>query len=385
MKVFEIATYNLKQVLFKDTKVYLEDLLAQLGIGYADVSFCFSSDRDGVMCDKAIKQFPGLAVYKQYYEEPQRHGAPTSDYRLSSIRQNENGDIALYIDHSHQADLDALLKKIPHPINCGFMNVMLDHVDWNGNGHQTACFTPNARGERAPYARFSTYYSNSIRFFKEFDYGTKRNMVTIMLDRTGDDAELSPRPTAFEEMGKQLGKPMHTELKCVFDEEERTALASAHTTVKQMIDKQAYADLFAAFDTRQPRTPEEINRWVTEELTPLQGVSPKTIFNPIAKKQGYRWVRSSAGEYLFRKKLTNLHQWEVCMRIKPFTSRVEATVTAFGYNFHHLLATAPATLLHEEAELSAYAEKVFAMAAATEQQYSATLSSLYGKTPDWFE
>lgn len=384
MRVFEIITYNLKQIAFKDTKAHLDDMLHNFGVEYTDVAFCFSSDKDGAMCDKVIKQFPHLATYKQHYEEPQQYGEPLSDYRLTSIFKKESGDIALYIDRSHRDDIDSLLKKIPRPIHFGFMNVMLDRVSWYGDGVQSPCFTPNALGERAPYSRFSTYYSNSIRFFKEFDYGTKLNIVEIMIDRTGTDVSLLPRPEAFEEICRQLGKPLKTELKCVFDEEERTALSSAHATVKQMIDKQAYTDLFAAFDTELPHKPEAINRWVTEELTPLQGVSPKKIFSAIAKKHGYRSVRSSTGEFVFEKVLADHHKWEVCLLIKPFTSRVEAKVSVFGYNFNHFLATAPATLLHEESELTAYAENVFEMAHTTEDQYSSTLSSLYGKTPDWF-
>lgn len=101
------------------------------------------------------------------------------------------------------------------------MGVVLDNISWDQETERKPIFTPNALGSIVPSHRFCTYYSNSIRFFKEFDYGNKLNLVELMVERTGDFTQLSSLPPAFGKICACLGKPMDRELKCVFSAEEK--------------------------------------------------------------------------------------------------------------------------------------------------------------------
>ena len=80
MRVYEKITYNLKEIRFKDTKEYVDGLLAELGIGYTDIAFLFTGDSVGTICNKAIKQIPTLAPYyhicpvgARYSQSPEEH------------------------------------------------------------------------------------------------------------------------------------------------------------------------------------------------------------------------------------------------------------------------------------------------------------------------
>ena len=81
----------------------------------------------------------------------------------------------------HKEDFDALLKKIPNPINFGFMGVVLDNVDWYDTASQKSDLFLQYDKHDIYDHKFNYYFSNSIRFFKEFDFGNKLNLVEIMI------------------------------------------------------------------------------------------------------------------------------------------------------------------------------------------------------------
>lgn len=85
MHVFEILTFNLKNIRFKDNKDYFDSLLKDFDISYSDIAFCFTSDHDGKISERVVKQFPELKPYRKYYEETDMLGRIDSDFHLSSI------------------------------------------------------------------------------------------------------------------------------------------------------------------------------------------------------------------------------------------------------------------------------------------------------------
>lgn len=50
MQIFEIFTYNLKDIRFKNTKDFFDILLESLNLKYSEIMFCFTSDLEGNNC-----------------------------------------------------------------------------------------------------------------------------------------------------------------------------------------------------------------------------------------------------------------------------------------------------------------------------------------------
>lgn len=383
MQVFDVYTYNLKQIRFKDNKEYIDGLLNELGLKYTDVGFCFWSDHDGSQCDKAIKLFENLSGYKkpEYTEE----GNYLRGYRLSSVSEDENGRINMHVDPSHVDDFSGLLKKIPRPINFGFMGVLLDNIDW-GDGDSKPCFTPAASGKIVVDShRFFSYYNNGIRFIKEFDYGNKLNIIEAFVERKGDFEKLSPRPQGFEDFCERLGKPIAKSTRCIFDDQERARWARAKETIDCFINRGEYDHLFAEFKRDYPKTTQGMMQEVMDSLVPIQGFSPKKIFTAVAKKHGYRYNGCINGRYELKKVNEYNHTTAVAFFVIPFSSSVFAEISVQGYNFHLFAASLPEAILDGEAQFEGYAKKVFEIADEIDKKLTEPLFEHYGKTPDWYE
>lgn len=372
MRVYEVCFYNLKQIRFKENKEFFEGLLRDFGYSYTDIAFTFQYGP----CEKVAKFFPELNQYKRHYD----HIELSSNDLYSSVFADENDNVSLHIDHDHHASFGLLLKKIPNPINFGFMGVALDNVNWYGDEAQNSVF-PKHKSSLVGDSRFRGYYSNSIRFYKEFDYGNKLNVVDIMIDRTGEANGLRPYPARFEELLSTLGKPKSKELKCIFDETERLRLDAQRERIRGLTkEKEAF------YNEKYQCFPQETGMldWAIANNTPIKGFSPKTVLNGCAKGTGYRYAGFQDGSYRFHKTDTNNHLFRVEFDTGAFSSRVAASVWAIGYNFEHELCQTTVITVKEEADLLAYAKMVFETAAQMEADWSDELLASYGKTPDWF-
>lgn len=370
MRVYEVIWYNLKQIKFKENKEFFESLLRDFGLSYTGVAFTFTCGPSRAKVDKA---FPELRTYKQYndfYHED----------IYSSVFVDENDNASLYIDEAHCASFSALLQKIPNPINFAFMGVMLDNVNWYGDEAQNAVFSKPKRSIMGDDC-FHSYYSNSIRYVKEFDYGNKLNLVKIYIDRTGDADALRPYPERFEEFLSKLGKPESKELVCVFDEEERLRLEDQYQRIRgRSREKEAsYTERYQCF-------PKEtgILDWAIANSTPIKGFSPKTVLSGCAKGTGYRYAGFQYGSYRFHKINANHHLFRVEFDTGAFSSHMFASVWAIGYNFEHDLCRITEITVNNENDLLAYAKMVFETAAQVEKDWTDELFAAYGKTPDWF-
>lgn len=384
MQVFDIYTYNLNQIEFKDNKAYFDCLLNELGLGYTDIGFCFRSDFDGSLCEKAVKQFQNLKQYKKYFAESELYFKSAPEYQLSSISV-EDGRIHLHIDRTHSEDVSRLLKKVPRPINFGFMGVILDNIRWSDHFDSKPCYKPNTVDRIAIDHRFTNYYSNSIRFIKEFDYGNKRNLVEVLLERAGDFEQLASRPQKFEAFCARLGKPMSKRTVCVFDDEETAKLQMANEAIKQSIHKNEYDELFIEFKRDYPKTSQGITQEVMDSLVPIQGFSPKKIFTSTAKRHGFRYRNCINGQYELKKVNIYNHTIKVSFMTRPFSSVLDAEIGMCGYNFHFYMAYFPQIVADSEAQVELYTKKVFDVADEIEKKFTEQLFLYYGKTPDWYE
>ncbi len=382
MQVFDIYTYNLNQIKFKDNKDYFDCLMNELGLEYRDIGFCFRSDSDGSICDKVIKQFKNLSQYKKYFKRSELYFKSMPEYQMSSVSVDDKGIINLHIDRNHSDDLSCLLKKVPRPINFGFMGVILDNINWNNNFDSKPCFDPNTT---VLDHRYTYYYSNSIRFVKEFDYGNKLNLIYILLERNVDFEKLAPCPQKFEDFCARLGKPMYKKTICVFDDDENAKLKTANEAIEQSINKNEYYDLFIEFKRDYPHNSQGIAQEVMDSLTPIQGLSPKKIFTNIAKKHGFRYRKCVNGQYELEKFNLYNHKIKVLFLTQPFSSLFFAEICVCGYNFNFHVADLPEVIVDNDSQVELYAKKVFEVADQIEKKFTEKLFLSYGKTPDWYE
>lgn len=380
MRVFEFFNYNLKNIRFKENKDYIDSLLCKLGIEYTDIGFCFWGDDNGELCDKAIKYFPSLTEYKQY-EEPSKYYPGSSEKRcFSSMCDLGEEGVSLCVKKEQKDSVASLIKKIPNPINFPFMGVLLDNVNWYGAEceNQKPAFTRNKYGFQDH--EFSSYFSNSIRFFKEFDFGNKYNPISLVIERLSDGDDLVPHPSTFAEVVNMLEKPVSRYFKCYFTDEERKHLEDMKGRVSAFIaiKKELYRFSLPEIET------EPINN-LEDYITPVSGFSPKAAFSKAARKFGYKYISYSHGQYIYRKADENNHTFEVEFLNIPLSVIFEASVGARGFNFSHTLFSAERVTLDEVSKAELFAEKVFEAADKMEKACGEELLSAYGKTPKWFE
>ncbi len=384
MQVFEVFYYNLNQLKFKDNKVFFENLLKKLRLKYTDIAFLFSSDQTGEICERTIKLFPVLKEYRHFYAESELYFRSMPNYCFSSVDIDENKKISLHINKQHNEDFSALLKKIPKVINYGFMGVVLDKVNWYGNEAQKPAFFQCSNSSVFNDHNFNSYYSNSIRFVKEFDYGNRYNPVKIMIDRTDTLKRLRPYPDTFKDFILELGKPLSRDLKCVFDSKEREVWRKAAETIKELSAKDDYSNLLIEFKNDLLKTQQETEDYLMYSITPIKGISLKSILGKFARKNRYSYISCTNGCYQYQKVNENNHTILVEFMHIPFSSLVDGSVSIMGYNFVHHLCKLPRLVVKDKTFVEKYAEKVFEAAVQIESAYTPKLLSFYGKTPDWF-
>ena len=277
----------------------------------------------------------------------------------------------------HKEDFDALLKKIPNPINFGFMGVVLDNVNWYDTASQKSDLFLQYDKHDIYDHKFSYYFSNSIRFFKEFDFGNKLNLVEIMIERIVRSNCLIPYPDKFKQLLNELGKPRHNALKCVFDDIENEKWINASKEFKDALNKSEKNLIIGKEDLIK-------DNYLVDSVTPVSGFSPKTVFNKVAKTKGYTNFLVKNGCYRYKKSNSNNHTFIVELLNFPFSSFFSASISVVGYNFHHNIFNTQQETIKNEICAEKYAKKVFDISALLEKEYEEKLLLLYGETPHWY-
>ena len=371
MQVFDIYTYNLKQLKFKENKDFFDRVLTEYGFKYEDIGFCFGSDLEGALCDKIVGLFSELAPYRKYITAPKT----VPEYQMSSISVGENGEISLHINREHINDFCMLLKKIPHSVNFNFMGVLLDNIDWNYASESKPCYEHDAAKRIIGDHCFTNYYSNSIRFIKEFDYGNKLNRVDILIEREWDTEKLWPCDTRFYEFSDSLGKPVSQKTVCVFDDAECEKLRIADEKIwNQIIEFKLnhYVDVGDG------------NQDITTDFSQIKGFTPKK-FTSIARKYGFKYAKCVNGEYGYKKVNMYNHTFKVSFYMKPLSGLVFPEIGMLGYNFKFVSIDFPAAVVNSEENAESFAEKIFEFAYNLEKNFTDELFSCYGKTPVWYD
>lgn len=386
MQVFEYFIYNLKQIRFKDTKDYFDELLKTISVEYSDIAFQFNAGSRDDRCEKTIKKFPELAEYKLYIPFSARYAVSQEEYFLSSVRGDSDGKISTGIKPQHKEAFCELLKKIPNTINFSYMGVVLDKVDWDGTGVQSPVFYSNSEIINTYTCNgfscnFDNYFSNSIRFFKDWSCGNKINEVKIMIERQIENDILVDYPDSFKKVLEHLGKSKYSFLCCVFDDVEKKRWVEASKTFEEVIEHDRKTKNYV-FSGRAEG--EKQDDYIINSVTPVGGFSPKKAFGKYAKPNGYKYVSCVNGRYEYKKVNSNNHAFKAFFLNIPLSSLFEVSIEVEGYNFKHWICTTQTETVKTVDDAELYAEKVFEIASNLEKKYTEELLNNYGKTPFWY-
>ncbi len=381
MRIFESYEWNFKQIKFKENKVFFDALLEKLGIKYTNISFLFSSGVTGELCDKIIKHFPELAEYKQLTPSSVIFPGSFPEYKFTSFR-TDGDEVFLHINDKHTDSFSRFLLKIPHLVNFTFMTVVLDNVEWYSE--YTCCeYTSTEKREIAANANFklSSYYSNSIRFLKEYDYGNKCNLVEIMIERIPDGDVLRPCPEIWNEFYSVLGKHRHKHFILSFDASEKECLSQAAKIIEKKIE-----EFKALLHVKTPSfgLVSASEGAIANCIIPISGFSPKASFSKVAKKYGYKYASYSNGRYLFRKTNENNHSFIAEIMNIPLSPFFEASCLVEGYNFKHYIFNLGRENIRSERSAEIYANRFFQAMAEAEREFTDMICTLYAKTPSWY-
>lgn len=379
MRIFEVITYNLKEIRFKDTKDYFDNLFKTLNFSYEDIMVHFSGDSAGDICKKVVRIAPALSEYIQHIGESEAFFGSPPDYCFSSIKRNKD-HIEKYIKKDHVSDFDKLLKKIPFTVNFAFMGVVLDNINWYGNETQDPVFYSESDNILYYSHTFESYFSNSVRFKKEFDFGNKFNLVNVVIERKIENGLLKDYPDNFKMLLEKLGMPKDSRLKCVFPDSEKSRLSECSRVMNEFIAPKRKNEK-KTFDNELPQNEEG---YFSDSVTPVSGYSPKAIFNKYAKKSGYKYLTYKYGGYFFESVNCNNHMFLVEIINYPFSLFFSATIYMKGYNFRHIVYGTEQVTLEDAAFAEIFAKRVFEISKQAEECYGEKALSLYGKTPGWY-
>ena len=92
MRVYKILTFNIKNILFKNTLDYLESCLKENGIRYDSLSSCFTSFAGRVHLRKLFAKYP---QFEKYYKV--RETILYARHELSSVAADwESRSVSVY-------------------------------------------------------------------------------------------------------------------------------------------------------------------------------------------------------------------------------------------------------------------------------------------------
>lgn len=370
MLVFEEFRFNRRDILYKENKKCVDEILADLNLKYEGISFNFYYIESVI--PKAEKYFPSIKEYVTEYDDS---GFGYMKKIISSIRNYENGNIDIWMDPKHYDDFDVLMSKIPRPVNFPSSSVTLDNVNWYGDQPQTRFVNP----KRDIFYEFGGYYSNSIRFRKDRLFGTKFNPIEVFIERKIEGDSLSDYPEPFKMFLSKFPKPNSIELECVFDSEEQKRNEQLYEKIRGEIKSQNYDEQFKDIDEEG-----DDYDFFWDQLTPTSGISPKKIINRIMSKTDFDYVGYYCGSYFYKKINKNNHIITLEFTNPGFTRVMFCDFTIKGYNFSHLIYSSPQIALLEEDRLERFVKRVVEVEELLEPKYEQVMLENYGRTPGWY-
>lgn len=204
MRVFDSYYFNIiDKVKFKDTKPYLDKMLAETGFSYKGIGFDLYDLTDEAG-PQAVKMFPALAKYSFSHK----------GYGLMSYTENwREGEV--YADPEDDCDITALFSNVPKKLKFWFGKLVFGGVKWFEDSRDT--IAPDHRCKDKFPKKDMPFQMNCIAVY--FPEKNVRIQVCVCIEienekQSHDSAEVIAKLVPY------LGEPFHHSRQGTFSEEE---------------------------------------------------------------------------------------------------------------------------------------------------------------------
>ena len=378
MRVFDTYTFNIAdKVKFKDTKKYLDRMLAELGLNFKEVAFTFKRFMTSI--DQLVEKYPNLEKYRYPYFQF------NGEEILTSLTP-EWLDGELYAGKEDWDAIFEIASKVPRGYNVQ-PTIKMDQIDWYGEGAKEPAITPQQfYVGNALLCSHSPVDNSGIEMIREYDHGNKYNMVRVTVEATKGDGSAAeqPRDTAdiLAKLTPYLGMPTYTVRVCRFKPEEHRLYETYQAECgRLLIDRlqQAYQkekDAYRGEDWR-----DVLNKPFVPNLADKKKL-----------KAAFKGTDFVMGD---RKGLLPGMNRVVCIdqhnfRFEVMTDRTQSSPDYFyfyfeisGYNFHirsmqnTVYASSEEEAVEKLSELAAFCVRL-------KDEFGELLAEKFGDTPGWY-
>lgn len=386
MRVFDRYRFNIAdKVSFKNTKPYLENMLAELGCSYKRLAFelnCAGSNIYPLLCS-IMEKYPSLKKYYRFEDYSERYRAPY--YYIGSFTEKwYEGE--LYADKEDWDDIAAVFSKIPRPYNLPFGGMVLSGINWYDNSDDTDMidYYRMKTHSRYPLAKYTPFRGNSIVHIRNFDDGRKRNIVFVHVEAT---ANPEPRDTKdiLEKLVPYLGEPFYSYRECLFDMDDTKRLDDLQKIHSKRMAEMMRSSLPVPRDDWWREAQKHPHISVSDP--PIPHVADKFTLNKAFAKTGFErqkgepnWLHRysciDAHGFLYdayTQKLTNCNMFRVWVEIYGYNFKV-------GYNTTQMKDY----YVSEEGESLDILREFAEFCVKLRDEYSAELARDFGDTPSWY-
>lgn len=375
MRVFDSYYFNIiDKVKFKDTKPYLDKMLAETGFSYKGIAFALYSVVDDVR-QKSFEKFPNLSKYS-FVDNDQRNYGLTS-YKGNWADGNIHADLA---DKADWNEIAAMFSKIPHTLNFSFGHLLMNGVNWFSDS--TDVIAPNYKyteNYRNRLTEFPLFLSNSITHHRCYDDGKKLNRVTVCIDVT-DKTDPRDSRAIIEKLVPYLGEPTNFKRECMFTEEENkkfSDLESAEWKKLKEFIKTALPESKKHKPWADPHImppPDPVIPHVADKFT-LDKAFTDTAFKREKGQPNWLHLYSCVDEHGFR--------YEAYTQKLSGGNDFRIYVSISGYNFE-VGTSSMDYYVTEEGESLEILKTFASFCMHLLMEYGGHLAELFGDTPKWY-
>lgn len=366
-RVFDIYGFNIiDKVIFKETKPYLEQMLA--GVGYSYKNLGFSLEGFIFDYDKVLTKYPSLQKYF-FYDDSK---GVTQPY-ISSISENWREGI-IHADREDWDDIAAVFSKIPRPFSIPFATLIYDGINWFEDSDDSI-----AINYYRPQGRFPTpdaFYSNRIKQVREFDYGRKYNRVSVCIEVT---AEHEPRDSKeiIKKLIPYLGEPTYSSRECIFPQEELLRLQSLQRVHREQL-KVIAADVLSDL--------QEFAHVYTNTIEPpIKHLADIPTLNKAFLGTGFKRQVGRTPNWLTLYSCTDEHGFIYAAHVQKLMDRrsFRFDIEVSGYNFSTGFFSDDYTVT-QEGESLGILQKFAKLCVKIRDEYAAELAKDFGDSPLWY-
>lgn len=371
MRVFDTYYFNIiDKANFKSTKPYLEQMLAEQGFSYKNISFML----DNVNRERTEKVFDKLPALKKYGFMEDGSGMPV--YGVTSIRENwMSGEV--HADKEDWEEIAIMFSKIPRPFNFSFGKLILDGINWFPDGDESiAIIDWDYKRDKYPTVHMPPFISNRIMQLRYFDDGKKFNHIFVTIEVTGEDGILSSTPI-IQKLEPYLGKADRPSRKCVFEKEEYLKYKSLE---KEYCGKlKNLGDLFLPVSKQRKPTPNVVNF-----ETVIPHVADKVTLNKAFKGTRFERIKGQPNWlHLYSYIDDNGFKYDAYTQKISCDNEFRCWIEISGFNFQ-VRYEHKDYIVDREGEASEILKVFVSFCDKLVDEYSEELKKDFGVTPDWY-